>query len=245
MKKKGILLLAAVMLMSFVLSGCGASLYEMTDGEEEIIIRYAAYALSKHNVYQKDGVRYLPESYLEAKEEPETETETETESETEEPEPSGVIGGEPGKAEQGNSVSLAKAIGYENTLDVTYEGFTQANVYQEDEFFSMTADAGKTYVIMNFRIVNKTQDSVVVDVLNKHLAFSASFDGGTPVEQELTLLLNDLSTYDTKYEAEGVLKAGESVEAVLLFQLPEAEAAQISDISLSVTKDGITNPIKL
>ena len=87
MKKKGVLLSAAVLLLSLFLGGCGTPMYELTDSEEEIIVHYAAYALAKHNTFQKDGMRVVPQELLEETEETE-EPETQTDSETEDTESS-------------------------------------------------------------------------------------------------------------------------------------------------------------
>lgn len=63
--KKRMQFLAILLASTVVLGGCGTSLYELTDDEEDLIVSAAAQAVAKHNVFQMDGITDV---------EPETET---------------------------------------------------------------------------------------------------------------------------------------------------------------------------
>ena len=65
--KKRMQFLAILLASTFVLGGCGTSMYELTDDEEDLIVSAAANAVAKHNVFQMDGMTDA---------EPETETQT-------------------------------------------------------------------------------------------------------------------------------------------------------------------------
>jgi len=54
--RKRLQLLIGLSATVILLGGCGTSLYEMTDDEENLVVQYAAYALAKYNTYQKDGM---------------------------------------------------------------------------------------------------------------------------------------------------------------------------------------------
>ena len=56
MKRKKLCTMLMGLVFSFSLTGCGTSLYEMTADEQDVVVHYAAYAVSKYNVYQKDGM---------------------------------------------------------------------------------------------------------------------------------------------------------------------------------------------
>ena len=56
MKRWKMVLLTAAVSSTFLLGGCGTAMYELTDDEQDIIAHYAAHALAKYNVYQKDGM---------------------------------------------------------------------------------------------------------------------------------------------------------------------------------------------
>ena len=48
--------MASVLVAATVMTGCGTKIYDMTDEEQQLIVNYSAYALSKHNIYQPDGM---------------------------------------------------------------------------------------------------------------------------------------------------------------------------------------------
>ena len=54
--KKRMQFLAILLASTVVLGGCGTSLYELTDDEEDLIVSAAAQAVAKHNVFQMDGI---------------------------------------------------------------------------------------------------------------------------------------------------------------------------------------------
>jgi hypothetical protein len=59
-----------------------------------------------------------------------------------------------------------------------------------------------------------------------------SYDESIWIKEDVTLLLTDLSTYT------GSLGSDESVDLVLLFEVPEDDVDSISELSFSVDKDG-------
>ena len=54
--RKGMRLLAILSATVLLIGGCGTQMYELTDDEETLITQYAAYAVGKHNIRQKDGM---------------------------------------------------------------------------------------------------------------------------------------------------------------------------------------------
>ena len=76
MKKRRVFLATTLLVSVITFTGCGTPLYEMTPEEEELIKKYAAYALGKYNTYQKDGMNgamYVEESDDSEAESPEKE----------------------------------------------------------------------------------------------------------------------------------------------------------------------------
>jgi hypothetical protein len=68
--------------------------------------------------------------------------------------------------------------------------------------------------------------------MGSNLTFRMSYDGTTRIKEDVTLLLTDLSTYT------GSIESGESVDLVLLFEVPEEEADSVSELAFYVDKDG-------
>lgn len=233
--------LALLLVLATLLTGCGTPLYELTDEEEDMIVSYAAYAVSLHNTYQKDG---LLTTVLE---EPETEEEESEDSEGQET--AQKQDSEPGAESSqtndavdsaGESVTLAEAIGHGKDLSVKYKGYTIADHYKEGKGYSINAEEGSTFLILEITMKNKGDKTVKVDNVSLNPSFRCTYNGTDTVGAEITFLTHDFATY------EGSIKAGKSVKTVLLFSIPESEADQIKtkDVSLSVVVQGVEKNIK-
>ena len=230
MKKFKRFLCIGVAMMLLLLTGCGTQLYELTAEEEELIVHSAAYFVAKHNIQQKDGVNGvpLPDSFEE-----ETESEAETESEGD---ASGETGESSKPADEG--VVLAELIGHKDTLKVSYEGSYVSNSYKEGNAYIVDAEKGKTFYVMKFKLTNTTGQDVEVNNATKSPVVKLVSDAVT-VKSEVTFLTSDFSTY------QGTIKAGESVETILLFEVSEAVAEKITAPTLQITVGNSTKNIKL
>jgi hypothetical protein len=231
-------LLAIVSAVTLLLGGCGTPLYDLTDDEQDLIVSYAAYALAKHNTYQQDGMtnaQLSEESTQDTQKQEEVEEVAEDTPEQESSETSSSTTTETtGNNQNEGTVSLAAAIGQESGLSVSYKGYQVQDSYQEVNYYAVNPDIGKRLVVMKFKIKNPTNKDIELDTVSLDNTFYASFDGGSSIKETVSFGAQSLSSY------EGVIKAGKSKTAVLLFQLPESEADQISSIELMVQlKDAV------
>lgn len=235
------LLFVCVAISSMFLGGCGDSLHELTVEEENLIVHYAAYAVAKHNIQQKDGMSGVDIPEEEEEELLSTKSEDNAiDSETDDiqnPEGGGDVSNE-GQTVENAMVSMAQAIGHENDLFITYGGSTVADNYVEGSVYSLDASAGNTFYIMKFFIANPTQTDVTLDNVTQSLVFKLT-SGEMSVQSEVTFLMTDLSTYY------GTIAAGQSVEAILLFEVPEGSADSITEPALQIIIDNQTKNIKL
>lgn len=235
MKRKKTFLLAGLMLISFLLSGCGTPMYEITEEEEELIVQYSAYAVGKFNTYQKDGITYYNEVEKPDLVIPET-------PEIAEEEQNMLTPGE-GQATHDSSfattVTLAEAVGYPEQLGVTYQGYELMSNYKEGNYFSIDAKPGKQLLVAHFTIKNLSNSEIIVNAMEQNPNYSLSIDGKSWINQNITLLLYDLSTYY------GTLGASESIDAVLLFEIAADADVNASNISLAVSKNGKTSQLAL
>ncbi len=243
MRKKSIIMLAIVLAASLLMSGCGTAMYELSEEEQEIIVNYAAYVVAKHNLDQKDGLRYVsPDAYLESDTEDGEEPDSEMQDETEAPEPDtdGGTGSVPtDKPQTEGTVTIAEAIGQADVLEAEYKGFYLTDNYKEGSYFSIDAKSGRKLVMVEVKLTNPTDGEVAVDVLSQGIRFQACFYGDTWIRQDSTLLLYDLSTY------QGTLAAGESVDTVLMFEIPLEQENSVIGADLRVIMDGATYTIVL
>ena len=91
---------------------------------------------------------------------------------------------------------------------------------------------------MKFQVTNNGQNDVSVDTLNYGPAFTAQI-GDSSVKAELTILTNDFSTY------QGTIAAGQTVENVLLFKVPDSITQIPDNVALSVSVSGNTSKVGL
>jgi len=240
MKRQKRYLFISVLMVSLFLSGCGTQLYEMTQEEEELIVHSAAYFVAKHNIRQKDGVSAEVDPGAIMLEEETEAPEESLESDTGMTEDGSFSSGE-GTAEStqaDGTVTLAKALGHEEDLFITYDGSYISDNYVEGDAYSLDAKKGKTYYIMKFTVTNPTKTDVQLDNLTLNPMFKL-VGNEVEVNAEVTFLAKDFSTYL------GTIPAGGTVETVILFEIPETQAASISEPELQITVDNKTNKIKL
>lgn len=230
--KKGMRLLVLATAASFLLGGCGTPLYEMTDEEETLIVQSAAYLVSKHNIYQKDGMNNTAAKKAEEDTEQTQDTQTEGEQNTQNPNSASAGSGDNTASVQGPAISLAEAIGYKDALSVSYEGYSLMDVYREGTYFSLNAEDGNTFVVMEFTIKNPKDKKVSMDNFEAGYAFYLNFEGGSHVAEKKSFITNSLSTF------EGTIPAKGESRAVLIFEITKEQAEQISAPTLTMEQAG-------
>lgn len=212
---------------SLLLSGCGEKLHELTVEEENLIVHYAAYAVAKHNIQQKDGVSnvYIPEG----SEDVEAPDDTQIPDDTQTPEDGeGDTGDEP---EVVSGVKLADAIGHGSDLTITYAGYTISDSYVEDNVYAIFAAEGKTYYIMKFTLTNITEADVNVENFTKNYRFKLTSGDISETSVENLFAMKDLSSYA------GTIPVGGSVDTVLIFEVPKDKAESITEPNLQIIID--------
>lgn len=241
LKMKLAALLAAA---AFMFAGCGEALYVLTPEEEAGIVSYASHAVAKFNKLQQEGEMFVSQDILDSEE---AEEETETQEEGLPPEEAGQQeGGEQGQSGTAADVSQGGGMGavtLGTALDLgavqaDYKGCNLCVTYEKSDVFAIDAAAGKQLLALNVTLANPSSQDLRVDILAMTPTFQATVNGTDTAMAQTTILPNDLSTY------QGDLLAGESVDTVLLFQIPQ-EIQEISGVQLEVTMDGVTNTVNL
>ena len=233
--------MASVLAVATVMTGCGTKIYDMTDEEQQLIVNYSAYALSKHNIYQPDGMTSATEAETEEQNTSAAETADEKTSEKTD---TGHENGNSGQSQQTaqetkptmQTVSLAQAIGYDG-LSVSYAGLTTEETYKEGSYYSMEAGSGNTYAVLKFTLSNTTGTDMNVDLFTNTGKYRAAFSGGKEYEAEGSFLTYALNTF------QGTIAAGQSVDVVLLFKVPQDTVCD--SVTMSVEKDNVKNLIAL
>ena len=244
MKNSRIRITAVLFAIAVTLSGCGDALYELTAEEETILVNYAAQAVAKFNTYQQDGEVFVRQELLE---EEETEAvapapeeslgeEALLETDTEEP-------GEMADVSQSQAMQAPEQAGgadspstMTDALDLgvvsaDYMGNELTKTYMAEDYYAVDAEVGKQFLVVKYNLVNTSNQALHIDILAMTPTFVAVVNGDQKVPAQTTILLNDLSTYQSDIEVEG------TNETVLLFQIPE-EVESVSSLQLNVTMNG-------
>lgn len=238
--------LLTVSMMAFALTGCGT---DLTNRETRVIAEYAADLLLK---YDKNYQERLEE---ESSEDVLTETTemvvvtTETASDTEaEPDADTTEGTEEAVSETEapapiESISdIAEVVGLEG-ISVQYNRCMFLDRYpsldQDGMFIYLEADPGYKLVVLKFDIVNHTQESQTVNLLDAGLDYQLVLNETKAAKPMLTILMDDLGTY------QAVIPANEEQAAVLVFQMSESLTNDIQSLNLKVTYQNQENMIQI
>lgn len=238
MKISKIKTMAAMTAMAMLLGGCGDAPYELTESEEDIIVNYSAHVVTKFNTDQKQGLTYVNMDAVEDMEETEQVQDAELPESTETFAADGDIPDVPGETDTAfQEASLNDVFGNEN-VSVAYTGAFLTSNYIENDYYSVDAEKGKTYLVLGFDITNNGAEDAEVDNYALTPVFRVSTADGVSTVAELTVLLEDFSTY------QGTIPAGETQGTVLLFQVPDT-ISEVPDFTLDVNIGGTSYRIAL
>ncbi len=234
MKKYKKILAIGIAIMSFLLSGCGTPMYELTAEEEELIVHAAAYYVAKYNIYQKDGISRV---YGDDEDDSTTTKPDDSENDSENSSGDSNTENNSGNSDK-DTITIAEALGMNSGLQITYKGGETAAYVSEGDGYSVDAGPGFVFYVMNFEVKNTTDKDITVDNTSVVSVFKFT-SGNIKTKSSVSFLPFDLSTY------KGTISAGESENMVLLFKVKEADAGAIKNPKLEITVDGKTKTIEL
>lgn len=226
---------------ALTLTGCGEALYVMTPEEEAAVVSYASHALAKFNKNQSDGSVHVPKEVLEGTDSQEETGDVSTEAPLDEGSQEEVtapdVGSQNGELQEEPEVSLNQALDLGPIL-AECVGTEFVKSYQDTEYSAVDAGQGKQLLVVKVNLTNQSEQALHVDVLSMTPTFVLLMNDTVKVPVQVTILLNDLSTFQGDIAGNGV------VETVLLFQIPE-DVTEVSSMQLSVTMDGSNMKVNL
>ena len=239
MRKHKLGTVAAVLAVSFMMTGCGTPLFELTEEEANLIAYSAAHMVSKYNIQQKDGmINVIIEEEETEEQKTDEQAPVSTEQENTETENNAQGAGTGETQDVKHTVSLASAIGHDSDLSIAYKGSSVSEHYTEGGYYSVDAESGKAFYVMKFGITNTSKSKVMVDNVSLNGTFKL-VSGDLKVNSEVTFLNTDLATYL------GEIAPGATVDTILLFEVPKAKANSISAPELQVIINKEVKTIKL
>ena len=235
--------------MTAALCGCGGKYPELTDDDEQAILRYAATLLYENDqnrdsrlmtedemilaMQRRAAHAYMPEP--EPTKAPEQDSDGEHADGRSEDD---LLGGGEGVETR----TLAEFFGLPG-IDISYQGYFFTKSYPEDSgdefYFAMDALYGQELLILQYTITNQNAQAAQVDILDLKPRFRAFINDGTQINALTTLLLDDMKTMNC------TLEPGESRAVVVVFEVTEAEAASMQQLRLTVKteEDSWTVPL--
>lgn len=220
-KRLGAFLL--VLNMMLMISGCGNSIPDMSEGQMDSIGEYVAITLMKYDANHRsrlvDLSKYEDEAEVVEPEQEYSKPESEQTNEPELQEPEVI---EPQVPE---FESIHDFMGLPAGVTVTLEGMRICDTYPEAEdengFFYLEASDNKKLVVLHFLVTNQSGEAQSLNFMEAGNIYRLKM-GDTYLRNALTtMLLDDMVTYM------GTLEPGDSERLVLLFE-GEAEYANES-----------------
>ena len=265
MRKIRLFSLLVIGIMSLTFSACNkkeevmevvaeteeVNMFGLTDEEQKMYAEYAAGVLMKYNAGTNnrvlEGQKLIQQEAKEAaaseqalrREQSAAEYEKDKNSNKKENTASGSSSGE--AATSVSYISDMASVAGMDDFSVLYIGSEITDSYPKDGddiFMAMDATAGKVLLVTEFQVRNNSSETKNFDMFANQGKFKLKLNGKS-YKSQYTLLLNDLSMY------KGDLEGGESVETVLIFEIPQSAAGSIGDMTLAITIDGNTEYMSL
>ncbi len=237
MKKTAGLFLIFVLIFAMV--GCGNNV-TINSQENDLIAEYIAGVVLKYN---GDGLLQQQQIVIEQNKENETQSlgglQTGTQGTTQSSSNSGTQSGIQSGEQSGVTGSvtgdvykdIAAGLGISNAV-VEYVGYDKGSKYPEDGLFSVPANSNCVVFGFEFNIKNTTQADIVANTDAAPIMFKLEM-GGQTIAQSSSILVNDMTSLKNV-----TIKAGESYEAAVIFQVPVSVASETSGMKLQVFSNG-------
>lgn len=244
----------------FVTTGCG-QVIDLTDEENHLIAEYAAELLLKYD--RNYDTRYNPDE-LEDTTETMTETDATTEATTEvvstteaaTTEQDAPADGQTTQAQPVTDEAVKEDIGAtvdsdfdiaafvgESRISVRYAYYMVVDSYpsydQDGMYIEVQAPEGYKLLVLKFEVEKKTNEEQAVDLYNKDVNYNIVVDNSRTTKQMLTILADDLYTYDK------TIQASSREEAVLLYTVSDSVANKWTDLKLQIKYGGTSAVLQL
>ncbi len=229
----------AVLVLALSFTGCGNSIPLMDKVQEQAVSEYAALLLLKYDANSRSRLVDLALYPEEPETPPEAEQEAETGTEEQGMEPTAdtpVTEAAPEEVIAGNIASMEAFYQLPEGMSFAFLGTQTCQSYlpegETSDYFALDADAGKSLLILEYRLSNQSGAEQTVDLLGRGAVIRVTVNGEHTEFAQTTMLMNDLSTY------KGTIPSGESVDLALIVELDQETAENVTSLSISLKKDG-------
>ncbi len=238
--------------LALIFTGCG-KVIDLSDENNRLIAEYAADLLLKYD--SSFDTKYLNKSEEEITTEASSEATTETVIEASSEATTEAIATETTTTEKeqetgdtvppdsaGNETDIARIVGIDK-LSITYDKYLLVDRYpsldEDGAFIYLEAPEGAKLLVVKFNVTNETEGGVDVNLLDTTLDYKLVVNGTKAAKPMLTILMDDLSTYDT------VVAPNSNQNAVLVFQISDSVVAKLQTMKLKVIYNNVENVINI
>lgn len=230
-----------------MLAGCGLiQPTGLNENDEELVAEYAAGVLMRYSADKKGGLgnpKPTPKPTQAPAEEAVAPVDEPAQTQDEAHDIPVDENEEPKEAEETTDVSanavtakadgaaICDAIGIRG-FEMTYKGYETADIYPRsdgnDLTFSMQAAPGKKLIVLHFDVMNPGSADAECNVLDCNVKFRILVNETNRINEQMTILLNDLKSY------KDTIGAGQTRDTVLVFEADTSVAESIGSLSLIV-----------
>ena len=238
MKRK--ILVVSIVYMLLTMVGC----VEAIDLDEHQQDMFVGYAVNSVLEYDKNYMVGLNDVEINVEEEStedssvETPTKGDTENQTtDKPSTDKPVVENPSVV----TTTMERALGLSG-VSVTYTGVIVGDVYPEvqgEPVFALKAFTGNKLVVLKFDVTNTTDSDISLDMAAKDFKIKGIFNKSIKTIAQVTLLPEALNTFKE------TIPAGKTVQTVLVFEMTETNANNLTSIVLEIKSSKGTNSVNI
>lgn len=236
---KKVLVVCSMVILSLFAVGCDKTI-ELTEEENRLIAEYAAELLLKYDrnidlKYYDDDEPFVITTEA-TTEESDEELSTQTDGVASDSDVETMDGASTEETAEdvvsSKDFNMAEFVGIDG-VTIKYAQYMILDSYpsydQEGVYMEIDAPEGYKLLILKFNIENVTNDKKHLDLYEMNLSYNIIVNDTRTAKQMLTILLDDLYTY------QGDIEGNMLEETVLLFQVSDSVAESIEDLKLKIT----------
>ena len=234
--KRKILLVSIIYIMANIV-GCVKGV-DLDETQQDKLVGYAVYSVLEHDKNYMVGLNDVEELMAEdTTEQPSSDTPTQGNDNKPSTGSDSSVDDKPSVV----TTTMEKALDVDG-LSIKYTDVVVDDVYPRVEgepAFALKAFTGNRLVVLQFNVTNTTNSDISLDMASKNLTIKGTFNKSIKTIAQVTLLPEALNTLKE------TIPAGKTVQAVLVFEMTEANANNLASIVLDIKSSKGTNQVNI
>ena len=234
--KRKILLVSIIYIMANIV-GCVKGV-DLDETQQDKLVGYAVYSVLEHDKNYMVGLNDVEELMAEdTTEQPGSDTPTQGNDNKPSTGSDSLVDDKPSVV----TTTMEKALDVDG-LSIKYTDVVVDDVYPRVEgepAFALKAFTGNRLVVLQFNVTNTTTSDISLDMASKNLTIKGTFNKSIKTIAQVTLLPEALNTLKE------TIPAGKTVQAVLVFEMTETNANNLTSIVLDIKSSKGTNQVNI